>query len=118
MPEADLAENFCRNPDNDVSIWCHTMNPDKMWDFCDPIISEHMGWGGMDYRGAQTKTRSGEECMKWSAMDPQRYNVNPARYPYSGLDENFCRNPYTDRKAIWCYTTYDQKWEYCNPLTE
>ena len=68
MPEADLAENFCRNPDNDVSIWCHTMNPDKMWDFCDPIrpVAERMTGKGADYRGYQNRTKRGKTCYHWA----------------------------------------------------
>ncbi|XP_013004333.2 plasminogen [Cavia porcellus] len=35
-PRAALEENYCRNPDNDVNgPWCYTMNPTKLYDYCD-----------------------------------------------------------------------------------
>ena len=35
--------NFCRNPDGDSAVWCHTTNPDVEWQncsvpFCPPLI--------------------------------------------------------------------------------
>ncbi|ELT92493.1 hypothetical protein CAPTEDRAFT_134761 [Capitella teleta] len=37
FPEGTLsaAENFCRNPDGEMSVWCYTMDPDMRWEFCD-----------------------------------------------------------------------------------
>jgi len=35
-----LKGNYCRNPFNGESehtIWCYTTDPEKRWDFCDPI---------------------------------------------------------------------------------
>jgi hypothetical protein len=36
-PKAGLKENFCRNPDNEKTIWCYTTNKNKRWEYCDPI---------------------------------------------------------------------------------
>eukprot|EP00058_Branchiostoma_floridae_P016408 XP_002601896.1 hypothetical protein BRAFLDRAFT_86374 [Branchiostoma floridae] len=35
-PDADLANNYCRNPtpDSEYAPWCFTASPDKKWDFC------------------------------------------------------------------------------------
>jgi len=35
-------ENYCRNPDNSDTVWCYTMDKDKMvWEYCDvPKCSE------------------------------------------------------------------------------
>ncbi|XP_007943452.1 plasminogen [Orycteropus afer afer] len=35
-PQAGLEKNYCRNPDGDVNgPWCYTMNPKKLYDYCD-----------------------------------------------------------------------------------
>lgn len=36
-PEADLSQNFCRNPKGHrLGIWCFTTDKSKPWDYCDP----------------------------------------------------------------------------------
>ncbi|XP_028652793.1 plasminogen [Erpetoichthys calabaricus] len=34
FPNADLKKNFCRNPDNDRSPWCYTIDPSVRWEYC------------------------------------------------------------------------------------
>ena len=29
--------NYCRNPDGEDTIWCYTTDPDKRWDYCEPL---------------------------------------------------------------------------------
>lgn len=113
-----IEHNYCRNPDGEPSIWCYTTNPKKRWDYCDPLANETMGKKGMDYRGYQDKTRSGETCQSWASQKPHSHRVTPARYPSAGLatELNYCRNP-DGEPTIWCYTTDPKvRWEYCNPL--
>jgi len=72
------------------------------------------GEGGKDYRGCQTKTRSGRTCQAWWKQTP---HAHPQRsnHPNAGLDSNFCRNP-DGEPNIWCYTTdANKRWEYCDP---
>jgi len=38
-PLADLRENFCRNPDGALTIWCYTSDPGSRWEFCDAMPS-------------------------------------------------------------------------------
>merc|ERR1719187_2788019 len=119
-----LPSNYCRNPDGEPSIWCYTTDPNKRWDYCDPICTPTTSAPPptttaactkdeactdskcQDYKGKQTKTRSGKTCQKWSSMTPHM-----SRYPL--LPSNYCRNP-DGEPSIWCYTTDPNKrWDYC-----
>ena len=64
-----------------------------------------------DYRGYQTKTRTGDACSDWS-------NSNyPLSYPNAGLINNYCRNPDGD-ETIWCFSTdAPDGWHYCDPIS-
>merc|ERR1712166_1178439 len=71
-----------------------------------------------DYRGFQTKTRSGRTCQNWMSMTPQHHTRTPNNFPNKGLgNHNKCRNPDNEDGGIWCYATDSWKrWEYCNPV--
>jgi len=79
-----------------------------------------------DYKGKQTKTKSGLSCRMWSdeSVNPSDTNNKakkkfiPANYPT--LEANYCRNPDpTNNKTIWCYTTDATKpTEDCEPLKD
>ncbi|XP_078607085.1 uncharacterized protein LOC144879470 [Branchiostoma floridae x Branchiostoma japonicum] len=34
-PSSGLEENYCRNPDGELAVWCYTMDPNTRWEFCD-----------------------------------------------------------------------------------
>ena len=111
--------NYCRNPGGDDTIWCYTTDPDKRWEYCDPVggrvCDETMsGEKGVDYRGCQTKTTSGKTCQNWSMQSPHGHSQKLGE---RGIrNHNYCRNPDGEDK-IWCYTTDpDKRWEYCDPL--
>jgi len=36
-PNAGLESNYCRNPDNEKTIWCYTTDPKTRWEYCDPL---------------------------------------------------------------------------------
>merc|ERR1712166_1011254 len=76
------------------------------------------GYRGKDYRGFQTKTRTGRTCQNWMSMTPQHHTRTPNNFPNKGLgNHNNCRNPDNEDGGIWCYTTDSWKrWEYCNPV--
>jgi len=133
-PGSGLVFNYCRNPDGEKTIWCYTTDPEKRWEYCDPIspaapsptptetpspspCDETLsGTKQSGYRGCQSKTRSGFSCQPWSSQSPHRHSRTPAKYPGRGLISNYCRNP-DGSKTIWCYTTDPKKrWEYCDPL--
>jgi len=78
------------------------------------------GKKGADYRGCQTKTKSGKTCQKWSSQSPHKHSRTPASKKYGKfkLVKNYCRNP-DGEPGIWCYTTDKKKrWEFCNPVGE
>ncbi|NXT90407.1 PLMN protein, partial [Anhinga rufa] len=34
FPNADLKQNYCRNPDGDSRPWCYTTDPSVRWEYC------------------------------------------------------------------------------------
>ena len=78
--------------------------------------NEALSGAGADYRGCQTRTRSGNLCQQWDSQSPHGHSTTSSSYPTAGLVSNYCRNP-DGESSIWCYTTDpDQRWEYCDPL--
>lgn len=70
---------------------------------------------GTDYRGTNSRTKTGKMCQRWDATFPHRPNFTPKTHPRADLDSNFCRNPDADSGGPWCYTTdINTRWEHCN----
>uniref|UniRef100_A0A8B9K9C5 Hepatocyte growth factor n=1 Tax=Astyanax mexicanus TaxID=7994 RepID=A0A8B9K9C5_ASTMX len=114
----DLRENFCRNPDKDVSgPWCFTNSSETRYQECGlPQCSEVqcMQCNGEAYRGPMDHTESGKECQRWDSQRPHKHKYQPHRHSGKGLDDNYCRNPNNDVRP-WCYTMdKNTRWEYCN----
>ena len=69
---------------------------------------------GMSYRGPVNYTSNGRACVDWQH---HVHGVTPERYPYDGLEENYCRNPRGHQDAPWCYTSPENDgskiWDYC-----
>ncbi|KAI8502392.1 hypothetical protein Bbelb_199800, partial [Branchiostoma belcheri] len=66
------------------------------------------------YRGTVSVTLTGRTCQQWDSQTPHEHEVTPANLPFSGLEQNYCRNPDKD-KNVWCITTDpEQPWEYCD----
>uniref|UniRef100_A0AAR2JRJ4 Hepatopoietin-A n=1 Tax=Pygocentrus nattereri TaxID=42514 RepID=A0AAR2JRJ4_PYGNA len=114
----DLRENFCRNPDKDISgPWCFTNSSEIRYQECGlPQCSEVvcMRCNGEAYRGPMDHTETGKECQRWDSQRPHKHKYQPHRHSGKGLDDNYCRNPNNDVRP-WCYTMdRNTRWEYCN----
>jgi len=81
---------------------------------CDETVR---GWRGENYRGCQTKTKSGRTCQPWNSQSPQTHSYYRPGPQYDTGDHNYCRNPDGSGVGLWCYTTDPNvRWEYCDPL--
>ena len=61
-------------------------------------------------------TLGGNQCQRWDQQKPHTHSRTKQNYPYSGLDENYCRNP-DGAYSIWCYTTNPKvRFQTCTPL--
>jgi len=51
FPDNSIVEalNFCRNPhaNNKSGIWCYTMDPLVVWEYCDPCPENYGNYRGM-----------------------------------------------------------------------
>lgn len=116
MPEANLFDNFCRNPDGDKGgAWCYTTEEGVRWEHCQvPYCFQEKREQSLecgtrnekqgDYRGTLSVTKSGRKCQYWSDQAPHGHSDTPVNRAYSGLQENYCRNPSGEGGAAWCYT--------------
>ena len=113
-------ERIVLSPEKDIMHGPNFLSAGALWSqsaFClSTACDEQFTGDGADYRGCQTKTRSGETCQRWDSQSPHTHITTIANYPSSGLTENFCRNP-DGKSGIWCYTRISTlRWEYCDPL--
>ncbi|KAL1786341.1 prothrombin isoform X1 [Sigmodon hispidus] len=60
---------------------------------------------GLNYLGTVSVTYSGIECQLWQSRYPHKPDINSTTHPGANLQENFCRNPDSNTKGPWCYTT-------------
>jgi hypothetical protein len=137
-PTFGLEGNLCRNPDDSDTIWCYTTDPNKRWEYCDPINAERKATPvvskdcattlsqetltgknkDLGYRGSQTKTKKGETCLDWDDQSV-RHRYTSKRYPKDDLRLNFCRNPGKSARTAWCWTGMKgnrKMWGYCNEV--
>lgn len=114
-PSAGLKNDYCRNPDGEISIWCYTQDRAKRWEFCRPCDEELKGSKDSGYRGCQQRTESNRRCQQWNSQSPHKHSRTPERFGDKDLSGNECRNP-DGEKTIWCYTEdKNKRWEYCKP---
>ena len=96
-----------------------TSNEDEVFETpassdCDETLA---GDDGYEYKGCQTRTRSGYQCQPWVSHYPHEHHFSDSDFYEETMEEagNKCRNPDHD-DTIWCYTTDpDQRWEFCDP---
>ncbi|CAB9514790.1 Apolipoprotein(a) (Fragment) [Seminavis robusta] len=126
-PEADLSENYCRNPDGEARPFCIAAVPglsQKVFcsvPYCDgeirvdnTLCGTLKGREQSDYRGTINTTMTGKPCQRWDSQLPHHHPYSPDMYPLAGLESNYCRNPDSE-SAAWCYTTDNKtRWEFCD----
>ena len=98
---------FSRNPDGEERAWCYTTDPNQRWQYCAvdecdgdensvPQLPDQTDCGTtefkqIDYRGTQSVTENGLECMRWDQQSPHTHTVTAEKYPEADLRENYCR---------------------------
>ncbi|NP_001279424.1 prothrombin precursor [Callorhinchus milii] len=131
-PEANLLENYCRNPNDSIyGPWCYTKDPTVQSEECyiskcgetlpplpamlpsptlNPSSEPCEQNSGLFYGGTLNRTRSGRTCQAWGSQHPHKHN-----YTHLRSEDNYCRNPDLDEEGVWCFTTDpDVEMEYCS----
>jgi len=92
-------------------------SPTGACDASDPEVCGCASVDQADYRGTISFTASGRQCQAWSSQSPHSHSRTSSRFPGTGLEANYCRNP-DGEDAAWCYTTDPNKrWELCEVPT-
>ncbi|KAM7086817.1 prothrombin [Molossus nigricans] len=137
-PEADLRENFCRNPDGSTTgPWCYTTNPTVRREECSiPVCGQQkvtveltprstvnlsppsnlcVPERGRHYEGHLAVTMQGSPCLAWASEQAKALSKDQDFSPEVPLVENFCRNPDGDQEGVWCYVGRNTgDFEYCD----
>ncbi|XP_075059363.1 plasminogen-like [Mixophyes fleayi] len=106
---------FCvTQPDNQKSSVLRRRNDVALYEK-KTYLEDCIKGDGKNYRGTQSKTKSGKTCQDWTSTTPHKPNLTPEKFPNAGLESNFCRNPDGDENGPWCYTTDPStRFEFCN----
>ncbi|XP_061173941.1 plasminogen-like [Saccostrea echinata] len=110
--------NYCRNPAKAYAKgpWCYTTQGDKPWNYC--FVPKCVTAArecrttkrGEDYFGTVNVTTTGIECQRWGNKSPRVHDYTILRQ-----EKNYCRNPFGEKKAPWCYTLWGQyEFGYCD----
>ncbi|KAF6103254.1 coagulation factor II, thrombin [Phyllostomus discolor] len=140
-PDADLRENFCRNPDGSTTgPWCYTSDPTVRREECSvpicgtegvtveqtprsggssvklpPPAHQCVPERGQHYQGRLAVTMHGSPCLDWASSQAKALSNNQDFSPAVSLVENFCRNPDGDQEGAWCYVSgRPDHFEYCD----
>ncbi|MGH0159483.1 UNVERIFIED_CONTAM: hypothetical protein FKN15_056283 [Acipenser sinensis] len=135
MPEKNLAENHCRNPDSSPKgPWCFTRDPLERREECIvPICGEPLKSAptarakpvydqkdcmhdyGLEYSGTISVSSSNMQCLKWNSPKAIKLSKGKTFLPDVKLVENHCRNPDGDLEGPWCYIDHPNiTFDYCN----
>ncbi|XP_015679609.1 prothrombin [Protobothrops mucrosquamatus] len=139
-PEANLTENYCRNPGNHPQgPWCYTRNPAVRVEECAiPVCGENrttvpispalpplpeqtrqreecVSEEGLLYTGTLSVTVSGDQCLPWASEKVRQLSARKNFLEGVPLVENYCRNPDHDEEGVWCYVDHpNMTYNYCN----
>ena len=75
---------------------------------------------GSNYRGTVNTTVDSRPCLRWDEQQYKDAVVYASFFPDATLIDaaNFCRNPDSDTKGLWCWTDKyywaDNVWGYCD----
>ncbi|XP_006865190.1 PREDICTED: prothrombin [Chrysochloris asiatica] len=141
LPEYDLKENFCRNPDGSTTgPWCYTTDPTVRREECSIPLCGQKGVTveliprskttrmetvpslglcvldrGQQYQGHLAVTTHGSTCLAWNSTQAKALSKDQDFKSTVPLVENFCRNPDGDEEGVWCYVAGQPgDFEYCD----
>ncbi|CAG0899927.1 unnamed protein product [Darwinula stevensoni] len=129
--DAELSENYCRNPALRERPWCFVSDRAVQWEYCDIPLCEDLHpleckltQKGAEYMGKENTTLDGIKCLPWLSVPLTSQYRSWAKRTLAFSDEvdekhNYCRNPGGRLGGPWCYDGKSRKdqevgWHYCD----